>query len=136
VRAAPLRGRGRARSSGLLICEGSIAARHHHDPDDSFVVKRQAHRKVALICHLASFPPASGLMRPGNDVAFNILEFRLRLLQSELLISARLLKHLPAGCDATKRAAWRHSFDVGIKQPFRPLEVMRGDSLDELTCAG
>jgi hypothetical protein len=41
-------------------------------------------------------------MRPGNDVALNILELRLPLLHSELLVSARLLKHLPARCDATK----------------------------------
>ena len=54
-------------------------------------------------------------MRPGNDVALKFLELRLRLFQSELLISARLLKHLPAGCAATKSAAWRHSFDIGIE---------------------
>jgi hypothetical protein len=103
------------RSGGLLSCEGSVAPRHHHDPDDSFVVKRQAHCKVALIRHLASFTPASGLMRPGNDVALKFFELGLRLFQNELLISARLLKHLPAGCDATKGAARRHSFDIGIK---------------------
>ena len=44
-------------------------------------------------------------MRPGNDVALNILERRLRLFHGELLVSARLLKHLPARCDA-KLAGW------------------------------
>jgi hypothetical protein len=54
-------------------------------------------------------------MRVGNDVAVNFLELGLRLLQLELLVSARLLKHLPAGSDATKGAARRHRFDIGIE---------------------
>jgi hypothetical protein len=54
-------------------------------------------------------------MRPGNDVALNILELRLRLFHGELLVSDRLLKHLPASRDATKGAARRHGFDIGIK---------------------
>ena len=74
-------------------------------------------------------------MRPGNDVALELLERRLRLFQGELLITARLLKHLPAGCAATKSAARRHSFDIGSKQPLRSLEVVRRHSLDEPTCA-
>jgi hypothetical protein len=75
-------------------------------------------------------------MRPGDDVALNILELRLRLFHGELLVSACLLKHLPARCDATKAAAWRHSFDIGIEQLFCRVQVMRDDSLDELSCAG
>jgi hypothetical protein len=74
-------------------------------------------------------------MRPRNDVPLNILELRLRLFHSELLVSARLLKHLPARCDATKAAAWRHSFDIGIEQLFGRVQVMGDDSLDELACA-
>jgi hypothetical protein len=89
--------------------------RHHHDPDDSFVIERQAQSKVTLIRDFASFTPASDLMRPGNEVALNILEFRPRLFHGELLVSARLLKHLPASCDATKCAARRHRFDIGIE---------------------
>ena len=54
-------------------------------------------------------------MRAGNDVALNILELRLRLFYGELLVSARLLKHLPARFDAAKGAAWRHGFDIRIE---------------------
>jgi hypothetical protein len=75
-------------------------------------------------------------MRPGNDVALNILELRLRLVHGELLVSARLLKHLPARCDAAKTAAWRHSFDIGIEQLFGRVQVMRDDGLYELARAG
>jgi hypothetical protein len=75
-------------------------------------------------------------MRPGNDVALDFLELRLRLFHGELLVSARLLKHLSASRDATKGAAWRHSFDIGIEQPLGRVQVMRDDSLDELACAG
>jgi hypothetical protein len=95
--------------------EGSVATRHHHDPDDSVVVERQAHCKVTLIRHFAGFAPASDLMRPGNHVALDFLELRLCLFHGELLVSARLLKHLPARCDATKAAARRHRFDIGIE---------------------
>ena len=75
-------------------------------------------------------------MDPDDDVALNILELRLRLFHGELLVSARLLKYLPTRCDATKGAARRHRFDIGIEQLFRRLEIMCGDSLDELTCPG
>jgi hypothetical protein len=75
-------------------------------------------------------------MRPGNDVALNIFEHRLRLFHGELLVSARLLKNLPARCDAMKGAAWRHGFDIGIEQLFGRVQVMRDNSLDELACAG
>ena len=75
-------------------------------------------------------------MRPGNDVALDLLELRVRLFRGELLISTRLLKHLTARCDATKGAARRHRFDIGIEQRFRRIEIMRDDSLDELTCVG
>jgi len=81
----------------------------------SFVGERQAHGKVTLIRHFASFTPTSDLTRPGNDVALDILELRLGLFHGELLVSARLLKHLPARCDATKGAARRHRFDIGIE---------------------
>src|SRR5919204_5940306 len=77
------------------------APRHHDDPDDSLIVERQAEGKVALVRDLAGFTPACDLMRPGNDVALDILELRLRLLHGEFLVSARLLKHLPARSDAT-----------------------------------
>src|SRR4030095_1639989 len=85
-----------------------FAPRQNHDSDDSLVVERQARCEVTLIRHFAGFTPASDLMRPGNDVALDLLELRLRLLHRELLVSARLLKHLPACCDATKAAARRH----------------------------
>jgi hypothetical protein len=75
-------------------------------------------------------------MRPGDDVALNISELRLRLFHGKLLVSARLLKHLPARRDATKAAARRHRFDIGIEELRRRLELMRRDSLDELTRAG
>jgi hypothetical protein len=54
-------------------------------------------------------------MRPGNDLAFDLLEITLRLFHGELLVSARLLKHLPARCDATKRAAGSRGFNFGIE---------------------
>ena len=93
--------------------------RHHHDPDDSFIIERQAQSKVTLIRDFASFTPTSDLMRPGNDVALGVLELRLRLFHGELFVSARLLKHLPARRDATKAAARRHRFDIGIDQLLR-----------------
>jgi hypothetical protein len=98
---------------------GQRAPRHHHDPDDSFVVERQAHCEVTLIRHFASFTPAGDLVRPGNYVALNVLELGLRLFRGELLVSARLLKHLPARCDTTKGAARRHGLDIGIEERFR-----------------
>ena len=106
-------------SSGLLARDPGVAPRDHDDPDDSFVIERQAHRKVTLIRHLASFTPASCLVRPGDDVALSILELRLRLFQGELLVSPSLLKHLPACWDATKSATWRHGFYIGIEQILR-----------------
>jgi hypothetical protein len=75
-------------------------------------------------------------MRPGNDVALTILELRLRLFHGELLVSTRLLKHLPARGDATKAAPWRHNFHIGIEQLFGRVQVTRDDSLDELSCSG
>jgi hypothetical protein len=93
----------------------AVAPRHHHDPDDPFVVERQAHCKVPHIRHFGSFAPASGFMRPGNDVALDLFELGLRLFQGELVVSARLLKHLSARCNATKGAARRHRFDIGIE---------------------
>jgi ABC-type ATPase involved in cell division len=39
----------------------------------------------------------------------------LRLIEGELLVSARFLKHLPARCGAKKAAARRHRFDLGIE---------------------
>jgi hypothetical protein len=51
-------------------------------------------------------------MRAGNDVAVNFLERGLRLFQIELLVSARLLKHLLAGSDTNEGAARRHRFDI------------------------
>jgi len=75
-------------------------------------------------------------MCSGDDVALNILELRLRLFHGELLVSARLLKHLPARGDTTKGAARCHGFDIGIEELLRCLEIMRRNSLDELTCAG
>jgi hypothetical protein len=110
-------------------------AGHHHDPDDSFVVERQAHCKVTLIRYFAGFTPASDLVRPGDDVALDFLELRLCLFHGELLVSARLFKHLSARCDASKGAARGHGFDIGIEQLFGRVQVMRDDSLDELACA-
>ncbi len=75
-------------------------------------------------------------MRSGNDVALNFLELRFRLFHGELLVSARLLKHLPPRRDTTEGAARCHGFDIGIEELFRRLEIMRRDGLDELTCAG
>ena len=114
----------------------SASARHHHDPDDSFVVQRQAHRKVPLIRHFAGFTPASDLVRTGNDVAVDVLELRLPLFHGELLVSARLLKHSPARHDASKGVARRHGLDIGIEQLVRRLEIMRRDSFEKPTCAG
>jgi hypothetical protein len=54
-------------------------------------------------------------MRPGDDVALKLLELRLRLFHGELLVSARLIKHLPARCDTTKSGARRHGLDIGIE---------------------
>jgi hypothetical protein len=42
---------------------------------------------------------------------------------------------LPARRDATKRAAWRHGFDLGIEQLFGRVQVVRDDSLDEQSSA-
>jgi hypothetical protein len=128
--------RDRAPGESLSTARGRRAPRHHHDPDDFLVVERQAQGKVALIRDLARLTPASDLVRPGNDVPLDVLELWLRLLDGELLVSVRLLKHLPACCDPTKGRTWRHGFDVGIEQRFRCLEIMGGDGLDELTCAG
>jgi hypothetical protein len=85
------------------------------DPDDPVVLECQAQRKVALIRDFTGFTPASDLMRAGNDVAVNFLERGLRLFQIELLVSARLLKHLLAGSDTNEGAARRHRFDIGIE---------------------
>jgi len=89
--------------------------RHHDDPDDSLAVERQADCKVALVRDFAGFTPASDLMRPGNDLAFNLLEITLRLFNGELFVSARLLKHMSARRDATKRAAGSRGFNIGIE---------------------
>jgi hypothetical protein len=93
-----------------------------HNPDDSLVVEGQAQRKVTLVRHFARFAPASDLTSPGKDVTVNILELRLRLFDRELLVSARLLKHLPARRDATKGSArglrFRHR-DRGTLPPPR-----------------
>jgi hypothetical protein len=43
------------------------------------------------------------------------LELRLCLFYGELLVSARLLKHLPARCVATNTAARRYRFDIRIE---------------------
>jgi hypothetical protein len=110
------------------------AAGHYHDPDDSVAVERQADCEVTFIRDFAGFTPASDLMRLRNDVALNFLELRLCLFDDELLVSARLLKRLSARADATKSAARRHGFDIGIKQRFGRVQVMRDDSLDELAC--
>jgi hypothetical protein len=75
-------------------------------------------------------------MRPCHDVALDILELGLRLFHGELLVSARLLKHLPASRDTTKGAARRHGLDIGIELLFRRLQIMRRHSIDELTGAG
>jgi hypothetical protein len=75
-------------------------------------------------------------MRPGDDVALHIPELRLRLFHGELLVSARLLKHLPTRCDATKSAARRHGLDIGMQELFRCLKIMRRHRLDELTRTG
>ncbi len=123
-------------SGGLLACDPGVAPRDHDDPDDSFLIERQAHGKVTFIRHFAGFAPASCLVRPGDDVALSILELRLRLFQDELLVSASLLKHLPACWNATKSAAWRHGFYIGIEQLLRCLEIMRRDGFNELTCEG
>jgi adenylate cyclase len=53
-------------------------------------------------------------MRSSDDVAVTFLELRLRLLDGELLVAARLLKHFPACRNTTKRAARRQGLDVGI----------------------
>jgi hypothetical protein len=53
-----------------------------------------------------------------------------------LLVSARLLKHLPARCDATKGAARRHGFDILIEELLGRVQVMRDDRFDKLACAG
>jgi hypothetical protein len=105
----------------LAIPLGATAPRrrcapgHYDEFDDSLVVERQAHCDLTLIGHLASLAPASDLVRPGKDVALQILELGLRLFRRELLVSAGLLKHLPARCDAMKRVARRHGFDLGIE---------------------
>jgi hypothetical protein len=114
-------GRRLVRLRTAIDLRGQHAPRHYHDPDDSFVIERQAHCEVTLIRHFASFTPAGDLVRPGNDVALNILELRLRLFHGELLVSARLLEHLPARGDTTKGAARRHGFDIGIEELFRRL---------------
>ena len=74
-------------------------------------------------------------LRPGRDVALDILQLRLRLFHRELLVSARLLKHLTARCDATKGPTRSHGFDTGVEELFRGLEFMRRNSFDELPCA-
>jgi hypothetical protein len=63
-------------------------------------VRRRANS--SLVCDLVRFTPASDLSRPGNDVSLDLLEPRLRLFHGELVVSARLLKHLPARCDARR----------------------------------
>ena len=74
------------------------APRHHHDPDDALAIKRQPQCKVTLIRHGTSLTAASDLTRPDHNVALDILELNLRLFRGELLVSARLLKHVPARC--------------------------------------
>lgn len=54
-------------------------------------------------------------MRPGNDLAFNLLEIKARLLYGELLVSAGFLEHVPARFDAAKRAAGSRGFNIGIE---------------------
>ncbi len=73
-------------------------------------------------------------MRPGDYVALEVLELRLRLFHGELLVSAGLQKHLPARRDAPKGAAWSHRFDIGIQELLGRVQVMCDDSLDELSC--
>lgn len=119
----------------LLSLRGWSASRQDHDPDDFLVVETQAQRNVALVRHFACFAPAGDLTSPGKDVAVNILELRLRLFHRESLVSARLLKHLPARRDATKGPARGNGLDTGVEELFRRLEIMRRNSFDELTCA-
>ena len=89
--------------------------RQQDDPDDSLVVDRQAEFKVALVCDFARLTPAGDLMRPGNDLAFNLLEIKARLLYGELMVSAGFLEHVPARFDAAKRAAGSRGFNIGIE---------------------
>src|SRR5581483_3540020 len=83
---------GRLGASATSITAGAAglrrrnAAGHHHDPDDSLLVERQAHRKVALVRHLAGLAPAGDLPRPGDDVAPIVLELGRCLLQDQLLV--------------------------------------------------
>src|SRR5262245_59729413 len=51
------------------LLRGHSIPRHYDDLDDLFLVEGQAHRKVALIRHLARLTPACDLTRPGDDVA-------------------------------------------------------------------
>ena len=92
--------------------------------------------EVALERDFARLTPASDLMRPGEDVPFGLLELGLRLFHGELLVSDRLLQGVPARCEAMKRAARRHGFDIGVEHLFGRLEVVRDDSLHELTRTG
>ena len=75
-------------------------------------------------------------MRPGDDVALDLLEDWRRLFRCELLVSDRLLEHLPARLDTAKGASRRHGFDIRVEERFGRIEIMRRDGLDELTRAG
>jgi len=107
----------RGTSRGAVCCLHLLrrVARHYDDPDDSVVLERQAQLEIALVRHFAGLTPASDLVCASNDFAVNFLELGLRLFHLELLVSARLLKYLPAGLDATKRATRRHRFHIGIE---------------------
>jgi hypothetical protein len=101
--------------ASLGVHERSVAARHHYHLHDSLIVEGQAHRDITLIRDLTRFTPPDDLMRSRNNVASDLLKLRLRLFGGELLISARLLKHLSACRNAEKTAARRDGFDIGIE---------------------
>src|SRR4029078_9449819 len=78
------------------------SARHHDDPHDPVVAKRQTDGYLTLIRHLARRRQASDLMLSGEKVAVDLTELGLQVFHRELLIPTGLPKHLPTCCDASK----------------------------------
>src|SRR5215218_3191035 len=104
-------------SAPVDCCRPARAARPPALPQSSRFSGRRASTALQSRARTPprQFHASERLVRPGNGVALDLLELEPRLFYSELLVSARLLKHLPARCDAAEGAARRQGLDIRIE---------------------